>query len=183
VATEWLDSTEARRRFPGIAVDGPVLHQPSTGTVNADRSVAAMQRMAEERGADIAFGERVQSIEDAGDPEHCTGPLVDPDDRSFALEPETWARLLDWVRRHLPGVDPHPVTQTTCLYASSPTDDFVIDRVGRIVVAKAGLGGHGFKFLPEIGRRLADLADGLDLADNPFALRDAGLDEGRSARK
>ena len=45
-----------------------------------------------------------------------------------------------------------------CLYASSPTDDFVLDRRGAVVVG-VGFGGHGFKFTPAIGERLADLAD------------------------
>ena len=47
---------------------------------------------------------------------------------------------------------------TVCLYASSATDDFVLDRDGPIVVG-VGFGGHGFKFTPAIGERLADLAD------------------------
>ncbi len=117
--------------------------------------------------------------------EHHTGPVVDPDTRSFALEPVTWARLTDWVREWLPGVDPDPVDQSTCLYASTPQEDFVIDRVGDVVVG-AGLSGHGFKFVPEIGRRLADLADladGLGWPGNPFALHSTPLQAGVSGHK
>ena len=58
-----------------------------------------------------------------------------------------------------------------CLYASSPTDDFVLDRRGAVVVG-VGFGGHGFKFTPAIGERLADLAD------EALGLRPAG--RGRS---
>lgn len=47
---------------------------------------------------------------------------------------------------------------TTCLYASTPTDDFVLERSGSFVLG-VGLGGHGFKFGPAIGDRLADLAE------------------------
>jgi glycine/D-amino acid oxidase-like deaminating enzyme len=61
---------------------------------------------------------------------------------------------------------------TVCLYASSATDDFVFDRTGPIVVG-LGFGGHGFKFAPAIGERLADLVDeALGLREaraNPFA--------------
>jgi sarcosine oxidase len=86
---------------------------------------------------------------------------------------EAYAR--DW----LPGVDPHALRSTVCLYASSATDDFVLDRDGAIVVG-LGFGGHGFKFAPAIGERLADLVDealGLRPAGaNPFVVtRLAGI--------
>lgn len=101
--------------------------------------------------------------------EHLTGPVVDPDTRTFDLEPSAYARMVRWAHDHLPDVEPDPVDALTCLYASTPDDAFVLDRVGRIVVG-VGLGGHGFKFTPAIGARLADLADGDDWPDNPFAL-------------
>jgi sarcosine oxidase len=50
------------------------------------------------------------------------------------------------------------VRTDVCLYASSATDDFVLDREGPVVVG-VGFGGHGFKFAPAVGNRLADLAD------------------------
>jgi sarcosine oxidase len=56
-------------------------------------------------------------------------------------------------------VEPDAVTETTCLYSTTPTEDFVIERRGPLVIA-AGFSGHGFKFTPEIGRQLADLAIG-----------------------
>jgi sarcosine oxidase len=91
--------------------------------------------------------------------EHQTGPIVDPDRRTFELEPVAWQRLVDSVPAWVPGVAPEPVAGLTCLYATTATDDFVLHRVGRVVVA-AGLGGHGFKFGPALGRVLADLVDG-----------------------
>jgi sarcosine oxidase len=101
--------------------------------------------------------------------EHHTGPVVDPDRRTYDLEPTTWERLVGWVRDALPGVEPTPVDSSTCLYASTVTEDFVLDRTGDIVVG-IGLSGHGFKFVPAIGRRLADLADGTGWPSNPFAI-------------
>jgi len=114
--------------------------------------------------------------------EHYTGLVIDPDRRTFELEPTGWARLLRWVSEHVPGVDPEPVASTTCLYASSPDEDFVVDRVGNIVVA-AGLGGHGFKFAPLLGRHLADLAEGSGWPGNPFTLDRRALAAGRSGHK
>jgi sarcosine oxidase len=114
--------------------------------------------------------------------EHYTGPVVDPDTRSGELEPRTWQRLLAWVGRNVPGVDPEPVDHSTCLYASAPDEDFVVDRTGRIIVG-VGLGGHGFKFLPILGRRIAELATDTPWPDNPFGFgRDPRL-AGRSGHK
>lgn len=259
VRVDLLDRDEAIRRFPGFTFDGPVLHQPGTATVHAERAVAAMQRGAVGSGAAISFGEQVVAVERDGDRavvrtdrrilhadtcvvttgawasstlaglvdlppitvtqeqtayfrsrisdwptfieraqpsrygmrtpdglvkvgEHATGPVVDPDRRSFALDPQTWERLLEWVRTRLPGVDPHPVGEATCLYATTPTEDFVLDRIGPFVVA-VGLAGHGFKFLPELGRRVADLVDGSPADDNPFALRSRAARAGASGHK
>jgi sarcosine oxidase len=51
------------------------------------------------------------------------------------------------------------VSTERCFYDSSADGDFVIDRVGRVVVG-AGTTGHGFKFGPLLGELLADLATG-----------------------
>ncbi len=110
--------------------------------------------------------------------EHGTGPVVDPDHRRSEVEPVSWARLLTSIPHWVPGVDPEPVEAATCLYATTPTDDFVIDRVGPLVVG-AGFGGHGFKFAPVIGRLLADLALG-GPTGGPFALATAPSRQGRS---
>ena len=45
----------------------------------------------------------------------------------------------------------------TCLYTNLPDDRFTCERRGRIVVGSA-CSGHGFKFAPAIGKRLAALA-------------------------
>jgi sarcosine oxidase len=56
---------------------------------------------------------------------------------------------------------PHRATGVvdTCLYTNTPDQDFVLDRVGPVVVASP-CSGHGFKFAPLIGRVVADLATG-----------------------
>jgi sarcosine oxidase len=90
--------------------------------------------------------------------EHGTGPEAHPDERPFEPTPDALARLEAYVERWLPGVEPGAVRSATCLYASTPTDDFVLDRSGSFVLG-VGLGGHGFKFGPAIGERLAALVD------------------------
>ena len=91
--------------------------------------------------------------------EHHTGPVVDPDRRTFEPDEEGIERVRHYAADWLPGVVPEPVSVTTCLYTSTPTEDFVLDRFGPVVVASP-CSGHGFKFTPEIGRLAADLADG-----------------------
>jgi sarcosine oxidase len=89
---------------------------------------------------------------------HHRGIEADPGD---AGEPDAAlvARTVEWVRERLPGVDPDPVAAETCLYTSTADESFVLERRGRVVVGSA-CSGHGFKFAPAVGRRLADLALG-----------------------
>ena len=60
--------------------------------------------------------------------------------------------------RLLPSLDPQPVATERCVYDNSADTDFVLDRVGRIVVG-CGTSGHAFKFGPLLGELLADLAE------------------------
>ncbi|RII89221.1 FAD-dependent oxidoreductase, partial [Clavibacter californiensis] len=50
------------------------------------------------------------------------------------VDPANRARVVDWVRRNLPGVEPVPYAEATCLFTSTPTEDFVIDRVDGITI-------------------------------------------------
>jgi sarcosine oxidase len=87
---------------------------------------------------------------------HHSGRETDPDEPG---EPDVAAveRVVGWVRERLPGVDPEPAGAETCLYTTTPDEGFVLERRGRVVVGSA-CSGHGFKFAPAVGRRLADLA-------------------------
>jgi sarcosine oxidase len=69
------------------------------------------------------------------------------------------ATLTNAARRLLPRIDPSPVATERCVYDNTVDGDFIIDRVGRIVVG-CGTSGHGFKFGPLLGEALADLAVG-----------------------
>jgi len=91
--------------------------------------------------------------------EHHIGAEVDPDTRGFDLDHAYVARMVAYVERWFPGLEPTPVFPTTCLYTNTPNEDFLLDRVGDIVIVSP-CSGHGFKFAPEIGRLAADLALG-----------------------
>ncbi|GAB1819564.1 N-methyl-L-tryptophan oxidase [Herbidospora sp. RD11066] len=101
---------------------------------------------------------------------HGTGPVVDPDERDFLPEARHVQALRAYARAWLPGVDPDVFTSISCTYTTTPTSDFVLDRVGPVVVA-AGFSGHGFKFVPAVGRVLADLALTGERPDARFRLR------------
>jgi len=63
----------------------------------------------------------------------------------------------EWVRQHYPAADPTPRGAETCLYTNITNDEFVIERHGSIIGCSA-CSGHGFKFAPAVGTRVAALA-------------------------
>jgi glycine/D-amino acid oxidase-like deaminating enzyme len=87
---------------------------------------------------------------------HHAGSEVDPDSEG-APDPAIVERISSWVRARFPDVDPDPVETQTCLYTTTADEHFVLERRGRVVVGSA-CSGHGFKFAPAVGRRLAALA-------------------------
>ncbi|MHC6592078.1 FAD-dependent oxidoreductase [Arthrobacter sp. C152] len=98
---------------------------------------------------------------------HGVGPVVDPDHRDFLPEPTQLAALQEYARQWLPGVDSESFEAVSCTYTTTPDEDFILDRVGPVVIG-AGFSGHGFKFTPVIGRILADLATGTRPAPGIF---------------
>ena len=86
-------------------------------------------------------------------PATATAAAFDADDAAHL------ATLTSAVRRLLPGLDPEPVATERCVYDNSVDGEFVLDRVGNVVVG-CGTSGHGFKFGPLLGELLADLAEG-----------------------
>ena len=95
---------------------------------------------------------------------HTPGPALDgfdpADPAPLASDDQALrARLTGAVRRLLPALDPEPVATERCVYDNSADTDFVLDRVGQIVVG-CGTSGHAFKFGPLLGELLADLAEG-----------------------
>jgi sarcosine oxidase len=88
---------------------------------------------------------------------HGVGPEVDPDHRDFRPRASLVADLEKYVRTWLPGLDAASAAAISCTYTTTPDSIFVLDRQGPVVVA-AGFSGQGFKFVPAIGRVLADLA-------------------------
>jgi sarcosine oxidase len=90
--------------------------------------------------------------------EHQAGRTTDPDEVGRVDEGSV-ARLSDWVGARFPGAHPRPIHAETCIYTNTPDDSFVLERHGNVVVGSP-CSGHGFKFAPLIGKRLAELVAG-----------------------
>lgn len=88
---------------------------------------------------------------------HASGIPWDPDDLSTDFSAQATSALQAYARAWIPGVVAESAAPMTCLYTSTDTQDFVIDREGPVTVG-AGFSGHGFKFVPAIGELLADVA-------------------------
>ncbi|GAA1088364.1 FAD-dependent oxidoreductase [Nocardiopsis composta] len=86
-------------------------------------------------------------------------PPVTPATRTGRVDPRARDRVAGYVRRWLPGLDPEPFNEATCLYTSTADEEFVLDRSGPVVVCSP-CSGHGAKFAPLIGESAADLAAG-----------------------
>jgi sarcosine oxidase len=114
-----------------------------------------------ELGSDVFYGFPSldgQSIKVA---EHSGGtPLAKPLDVDRSVDPRDEQAIRTFLARCLPQVGDTLVDHTTCLYTMSPDGHFVVDRLAddpRVAYA-AGLSGHGFKFVPALGRALVELA-------------------------
>ena len=93
--------------------------------------------------------------------EHIDGTVTTADSRDYIVAADVRERVLAYVREWLPGLDPQPRSETTCLYTRTPGEDFVLDRRGPIVVCSP-CSGHGAKFAPLVGELAADLVEGGD---------------------
>jgi monomeric sarcosine oxidase len=132
-------------------------------------------------GADDCYG--LPGGRDGGVPgavklgEHADGKTTTAAGRDFAEDAAARARVADFVGRRIPGLDPTPVNEVTCLYTRTANEDFVLDRSGPFVVASP-CSGHCAKFAPLLGEIIADLAAGKPAAEPRFTLAAHGVARG-----
>ena len=91
-------------------------------------------------------------------------------DQDGVVDPTNRARVVEYVEQYLPGLVPEPYAETTCLFTSTPTEDFVVDGVEGITLVSP-CSGHGAKFAPLIGNIAADVATGAGRAPDRFTVR------------
>jgi sarcosine oxidase len=89
---------------------------------------------------------------------HHAGTEADP---NVPGEPESHLieRIAAWANETYRLADPEPVDAQTCMYTTTADESFILERRGRLVIGSP-CSGHGFKFAPAIGERLAELATG-----------------------
>ena len=87
---------------------------------------------------------------------HHAGAEVTPDEQR-PPDPVIVDRVAGWVERTYPDADPNPVAAETCLYTTTADEHFILERRGRVVIGSP-CSGHGFKFAPAVGSRLAAMA-------------------------
>jgi sarcosine oxidase len=83
VPASLLRPAEAAERWPGFAFDNnsPVMYHADAGVLDPDRAIAAMLRLAGQRGADVRFGtpaERISVGPDSATVHTHAGPLTAP---------------------------------------------------------------------------------------------------------
>ena len=101
--------------------------------------------------------------------EHGHGTVTTGEDRDGIVSPASRERVRAFVGDRLPGLHPEPVGEVTCLYTTTASEDFILDREGPFVVCSA-CSGHGAKFAPLTGEIAADLACGDARTDPRFTL-------------
>jgi monomeric sarcosine oxidase len=86
------------------------------------------------------------------------GPTTTASTRDGVIDPMARDSVCEFVRTRLPGLDPEPVAEASCLFTLAPNDDFILDRHGPYVIVSP-CSGHGAKFAPLVGAIAADLAE------------------------
>ncbi|MET3804111.1 sarcosine oxidase [Nakamurella sp. UYEF19] len=88
--------------------------------------------------------------------------------RTGIVDPGARQRIVDYVREWMPGLVAEPFAEASCLYTNTENEDFVLDRVGPVVVCSP-CSGHGAKFAPLIGELVTDLVTGTADPEPRFA--------------
>jgi sarcosine oxidase len=96
-----------------------------------------------------------------------------PDTIDREVYPEEREDMRRRVAQLLPGLAGPVLDTATCMYSTTPDENFVIARHPRHanVSVACGFSGHGFKFVPVVGEILADLVE-RSATDHPIALFD-----------
>lgn len=92
---------------------------------------------------------------------HAGLTIEDASAQTGLMSDENRVRVVDYVKRRLPGLVPEPYAETTCLFTMLPNEDFLVDAADGLILAQP-CSGHGAKFAPLIGELVADQADGRD---------------------
>lgn len=84
---------------------------------------------------------------------------TDPNNVNREITQDDEENLKYVLNKYFPGTFESFLTSKICLYANSPDENFIIDKLPEHedVVIACGFSGHGFKFVSVVGEILADL--------------------------
>jgi sarcosine oxidase len=158
-AGAWVEALlGAALRLPPLAVtQQQVFHFP-----RRDEAVAPWPSVIHQDAMEVYHlaGGRDGGREDARKvAEHMNGAVTTADARDGVVDARVRDRIVRYVTEWLPELVPIPQGEATCLYTTSPSEDFLVDRAGPIVVCSP-CSGHGAKFAPLIGELVAGLVTG-----------------------
>lgn len=85
--------------------------------------------------------------------------MSDASEQDGIVDAANRERVIAYVKKFLPGLTPEPYAETTCLFTSTPSEDFILDETNGITIMSP-CSGHGAKFAPLLGELAADLATG-----------------------
>jgi sarcosine oxidase len=124
------------------------------GLADRGRPVPAIASLPDARGHDFyALPDPLHGVKAGA---HHGGAEADPEEPA-PPDPHLVERISAWAAERFDLAAPEPVAAETCLYTTTPDREFVLERRGRVVIGSP-CSGHGFKFAPAIGSRLAALA-------------------------
>ena len=113
------------------------------------------------------YGFPMLSTEKFGRPEglklahHHPATITDPDNVNRTVTNDDIENLKFAMNKYFPGEFDSVLSGKICLYANSPDENFIIDGLPGYeenVFIACGFSGHGFKFVPVVGKILSDLA-------------------------
>jgi len=124
------------------------------GLADPARRLPALASLPDARGHDFyALPDPLYGLKAGA---HHGGAEADPGDDGRP-DAALVARISAWAAERFDLAAPEPAAAETCLYTTTPDHSFVLERRGRVVIGSP-CSGHGFKFAPAIGSRLAALA-------------------------
>ncbi|MFM9873290.1 MAG: FAD-dependent oxidoreductase [Fimbriimonadaceae bacterium] len=90
---------------------------------------------------------------------HSPGPEIDPSNPERPISQDKLDLLIDFARRRFGLNNPVLINSQSCLYTNTANNDFLWGELDPQIFWASPCSGHGFKFGPWIGERLADFAE------------------------
>ena len=91
---------------------------------------------------------------------HSPGQKINPLNHTDTPNKEDMKRIHHFMETYMPGVFKKITYTKNCLYTNTPDENFLLDYLpdtdNQVVIA-TGFSGHGFKFVPAIGKIIANL--------------------------